>query len=384
MAELLTISNLLALLDIDTHWESYRLVSHCDALRRRRRYSEAIHLGEMTIRLVRNNLEQLGVALLYVCHARADSGQAEHMRQAIRDCDRAIRALNLRLYNQSIALMIRGLIGIMVDEKNGWAETVCYVERARRQLEGLIQYSIEHRQVFNVTRYQKVQQEADRLISQALEMTQRPTPVTLAASPQTVLAPAQLPMPNTPANLKPLSVPVRVIWPPNSDRRLDLSPTPEEIGEVGYIETGSMSIDGRPYQVELLNPQADAVGMLRLYGGKSYLAIPLAETSPERYAVVRVQHKPDRKWQYIIIEDVSNHLTWLDQAESVEPFKHVHIVGLDRHWVIEDNDQISLSATLRVLGVIEAILVPITEHSSAELGASERMLADYAARPTNP
>src|SRR5512141_437697 len=99
MSEQLSLASLLSLLQFDPQDNALKLCRDADSLRRRRRYPEAIELAERAVKMSRQNYVRMGIALLHLSSIRANAHQPEEEEQAIRDCERAIRALSIHPHN---------------------------------------------------------------------------------------------------------------------------------------------------------------------------------------------------------------------------------------------------------------------------------------------
>ena len=137
MADELSIPDLLGRLQVDRNHAAIQLSQEADRLCRLRQYKPAIDVAEGATQLVHTDPWLLGDALLYLSYARLCSDLPKQVRQATRDCDRAIRALGLSKYNCAIANLIRGQMDLQIHGVTGRASALRYFQRASDVLEKL-------------------------------------------------------------------------------------------------------------------------------------------------------------------------------------------------------------------------------------------------------
>jgi hypothetical protein len=369
MSEHLSIANLLSLLEIDRQDDALRLCAEADSLRRRRRYAAAIEVAERAAHMTRNHYDRLGVALLYLSSIRASAHQAGQAEQAQRDSERAVRALSTQPHNHVIAQMIRGQIELEIDADANREAALDEFGAAHHSLQELILDSREHNRTQHTALYRSLEKSLTVQIEHLSAALAEVEPIEVApkqtSADQSTPVPAfadQATIPTRPGQATPppikLAVPTKLIWPSTE------LPSIEVVATVGGAPLDSMgiselSIGGRAYKVHPIVPVSSSSGSLRLQHGQQYVTLQIEGANDQR-VLIRRQERPDQRRQFIVVADSSKHQAWIDDAESIMPFKVVHIIGAEREWNIRDGSDTSLinENELRIIGIVEAILTP--------------------------
>ena len=154
MADVLSIPNLLSLLEVDRQAEVIKLCTEVEGLRRRRRYPEAIQIAERAIQLARSDFKLMGTALLYASCARLNSKLPGQDRQAARDCGHAVRLLDLEPLNYAVAKIIRAQIEAKIVDAQAALQ---YYLQAATALEKVIREARERNRGVEANRYLELQ-----------------------------------------------------------------------------------------------------------------------------------------------------------------------------------------------------------------------------------
>ncbi|MBI5567377.1 MAG: hypothetical protein HY870_20930 [Chloroflexi bacterium] len=364
MSDYLSTANLLGLLQIDRQNKIMQLCEQSESLRRRRCYTEAIKISRNAVFLAKNDYLIMGAALLYLCSARMHSSQPEQEQMAIRECDRAIRALSHERFNRAIGEVLRAQIKAQFHSDDYLAVALLYYEQALKDLDGVALYTLEHKDFELLRIVEKLKGAVEHKIfelGQSLSgsesekatvryedrrASRKNGPVTDTLLPQTSL------------HLRnDLSVPVKIVWPPQP---LSLGFVPSD-GTVApdFIEIDKLSIQGRLYTIKSTS-FLNSPDSIRIRINQQYFLVPLANGDSKEYALVRQWGRPDQPRQFVVASDPVSNDTWIDEAESIAPYSNIHFVGDQRDWVIIEmsEEQSVTHNAIKIIGIVEAVLTP--------------------------
>jgi hypothetical protein len=159
-----------------------------------------------------------------------------------------------------------------------------------------------------------------------------------------------------------LPIPTRLESPLEPARQLELLPIPGGVDQIGI---SGLSMKGQSYKIQWGDPSK------RLRQGQRYSVIQMKDS--DHYVLVRQQDRPDQDRQLVAVFDPVEQTGWIDQSESTEPYTHIYIMGARRNWILDEPEKPPIVSALRILGIVEAILVPV---DVAESRAEDMMLTD--------
>ncbi len=400
MADLLSIPNLLSLLEVDQRTDQQknvlRLCYQAEGLRRRRLYGKAIEVAGSAAQIAQNDFNLLGVALLYLGVAHFSSSPVNRQRQAIPHIERAIRSLSLQPSNSVIALICRAQVELVENGVKHRRDALDYLSQAERLLRELITESRQYHRLalaasytdlYNATgaRIKQLEAELIRVEPRPMESEQAEEPVEQSTTPIRSTAD------KSPVDL---GLPTRRIWPPPD---LDLEYVPIygaftsglELPVLGpaqmtkdYLEVNRLSLKGKPYAVHSSNPASDIPSAVKLYQGQQYIAVHgTGNNHSDDYALIRQEPQIAQASQPImLIEPIIKRL-WVIKDNSAivtyQDFDLTIIGGADsppapnqaeRNWSFVDGTDVVHygDKDLRILGVVEAILTPADTQLSTE------------------
>jgi hypothetical protein len=371
VADYLSISNLLSLLQVDRSGAMMKLCIEAEGLRRQRCYKDAIDLTQSAVKLAQYDSALVGVPLLYSSCARATSSQPHEEEIAIRECNRAIRALNLFPYNLAIAQIVRAQIELSCDTADCQESALVFFDRARKILQNLMAEGQRYGYLEQTERcrylYARVTEKsvevaealARRVVVRATSTPRAaPPPPTPTPSPKTSDTPSE-----SPRGAKPpikLPIPTRLVW-PLPDPKIGLELLPLATGATpDFVEVNQVSINHQLYKVEPVEYAVSSGGLVPIRTRQPYLVVPLKDDANGRCALVRQQARLDQPRRYIAIDDPVKRETWIDESESTAPYNRVHIIGAERDWVVHDETELTPYNVneLHIIGIVEAILTP--------------------------
>ena len=374
----LSIPNLLSLLQVDRSGDMMKLCIEAEGLRRQRHYKDAIELTQNAVELAQYDSALVGVSLLYSSCARATSSQPYEEEIAVRECNRAIRALNLLPYNLAIAHMLRAQIELWHHTAGCQASALVSFDRARKTLQNLM---TEGKKYGYLEQAERCQNLFDRVTERSTEVAEalarrtvvRATSTPPAAPPPKTSTPRAAPPPPTsdtpsefPRGTKPpikLPIPTRLVWPlPEPKIGLELLPLVAGTAP-DFVEVNQVSINHQLYQVEPVEYAVSSGGLVPIRTRQPYLVIPLKDDANGRYALVRQDARLDQPRQYIAIDDPVKRETWIDESESTTPYNRIHIIGAERDWIVHDETELAPYNVndLHIIGSVEAILKPVKD-----------------------
>lgn len=379
MSEHLSIANLLSLLQFDPQDNALQLCREADSLRRRRRYTEAIELAERGVQMSRSSYVRLGVALLFLSSIRASAHRPNDGQLAIRDCERAIRALSIHPHNHAIALVLLGQIQLEIDEEANQADALASFDQARQALDELILTTREYHQQKYLQIYRNLQAALTTRIGQLSAALAAVEPIKVwpkeavdQATPLPTLV-EQATIPTRPGQATPipirLPIPTKLIWPTTEQASLEVVAVMSGV-PLDSVEISQLSIEGHDYKINPIKPTPTGSQSLRLQHGQQYVTMQV-DSKVDQRVLIRRQDRPDQKRQFIVVADLSRQQAWIDDAESTVPFKVIHIIGAERRWNLRDgSDPTPLPEDeLRIIGVVEAILT-LTEPTETMAAAA--------------
>ena len=278
MADLLSIPNLLSLLEVDRQAGVMKLCAEAEGLRRRRRYPEAIQLAEKALGLARNDFNLMGTALLYASCARLSSKLPGQDRRAARDCSRAIRLLDLEPYNHAVAKLIRAQIETKMIDAQAALE---YYLQAATTLKDVIREARERNRKAAANQYLELQNKVNTRIDQISGAVVHAEPIIipakLAASAEK--KPAQVPLP----------IPTTLVWPAPEPIQIEFSPS----GNLAFdLDVTRLIINNLHYNVQPVFPTPGGHNTLRLHPRQRYLALQVARKE-DGFVLVRQQDRLD-------------------------------------------------------------------------------------------
>jgi hypothetical protein len=360
------IPDLLLLLQVDRAHAAIQLSEAAEGLCRLRQYTPAIAVAENATRMVHTDPWLLGGTLLYLSYARMCSDLPDQVRQALRDCDRAIRALGLSSYNYALAHLIRGQMDLHIYGVTGRANALRYFQRASDVLDKLRYEETQYNRTERVKRCTDLKDQADRQIKHLHQKLTTPTEVKVPPKRRAPQPPSIEPdTTETLPQAEPIGVPLderlimqRLIWPP-AEPALVIDMPPGSFGLMpDFLGIRQLSVKDRVYDVKPL------VGSepVQLRPRQKYWIVPLADSPRGELALVREQVRPDQTEQFVAVSDPTEPRVWIDKVGATEDFTHLHIVGAEREWIIRDAspEHLDLSAP-RIIGIVEAILVPVDD-----------------------
>lgn len=366
MPEEFFIPDLLLMLQVDRANPAIELSQAAEGLCRLRQYQSAINVAENATRMVRTNPWLLGSTLLYLSYARMLSDLPEQVRQALRDCDRAIRALGLSTYNYALAHLIRGQMDLQIYGVAGRPAALRYFQRASDVLDKLRYEETQYNRAERVKRCAELKDQADRQIKHLQQKLTLPAEVKVPPKRRAPQPPSIEPetTEETP-QVEPLGVPLddrlimqRLIWPP-AEPALIIDMPPGSFGLMpDFLGIRQLSVKDRVYDVKPL------VGgePVQLRPRQKYWIVPLADAPRGELALVREQVRPDQVEQFVVVSEPTEPRVWIDKVEATENFTHLNIIGAEREWIMRDASPEHLDlSTPRIIGIVEAILVPVDD-----------------------
>jgi hypothetical protein len=336
---------------------------------------EAISTAESAANIVQDDYSLLGVTLLYTTYARLSSHLPREEAKAIRDCDRAIRLLSLTPFNHAIAYTIRAQIELRHKTRGERRTALIYLDRADKVLQQLITTERESNRLDRIELFIKLRQQIDD-ISQKIVDVQPVVPTTPRgepepSEPEEFEPPTSTSMPENPSPTKTksgsstqekepvrLPVPTKLVWPvPDSSAGFQLLPLAADLAP-DDMEATHLTIDEQLYRIDPVSPDVDKPSRFRLRLRQQYLLMKLLDSQHAHYAIVRSQDRPDRPRQFVVVDDAVHHAAWIDEAEFVAPYNHIHIIGGDQKISLAKPTRPYLIQP-RIIGVVEALLTRV-------------------------
>ncbi|HTP08871.1 MAG TPA: hypothetical protein VMP08_11515 [Anaerolineae bacterium] len=366
MPEEFFIPDLLLMLQVDRAHTAVQLSEAAEELCRLRQYTPAIAVAENASRMVRTDPWLLGSTLLYLSYARMCSDLPEQVRQALRDCDRAIRALGLSTYNYALAHLIRGQMDLHIYGVAGRASALHYFQRASDVLDKLRNEETQYNRGERARRCTELKDRADHQISHLKQKLTAPTEVKVPPKQRAPQPPAIEPEPIEPIPQEELiGVPLddrlimqRLIWPP-AEPALVIDMPPGTFGLMpDFLGIRQLSVKDRVYDVKPLAGREP----VQLRPRQKYWIVPLENAPRGELALVREQVRPDQAEQFVAVSEPTEPRVWIDKVEATEDFTHLYILGAEREWIMHDlsPEHLDLNAP-RIIGIVEAILVPVDD-----------------------
>gem|GEM_PF-6800962 len=366
MPEEFYIPDLLLLLQIDRTHTAIQLSEAAEGLCRLRQYTPAIAVAENATRMVRTDPWLLGGTLLYLSYARLCSDLPDQVRQATRDCDRAVRALGLSTYNYALAHLIRGQMDLHIYGVAGRSNALRYFQRASEVLDKLRYEETQYNRVERAKRCTELKERADKQIKHLQQNLTAPAEVKVPPK-QRAPQPSSEPESAEPVpQAEPIGVPLddrlimqRLIWPP-AEPALVIDMPPGTLGLMpDFLGIRQLSVKDRVYDVKPLAGRSEPV---QLRPRQKYWIVPLADAPRGELALVREQVRPDQAEQFVVVSELTEPRVWIDKVKTTEDFTHLHIIGAERAWVMRDAspEHVDLNAP-RIIGIVEAILVPVDD-----------------------
>jgi tetratricopeptide (TPR) repeat protein len=354
MSMSLSISNLLSLLHVDRQDEVIKLCLDAESLRRRRHYPQAAAAVQKAIAAANRNFALLGIALLYSSWIRLAQRSPQTEQQARRECNRAIRNLSLDAHNQIVARLVGAQLELEIGQID---EALTHFYQAGKILQKLQLDARERGQSELLKEYS----ELDKAVTAQIEaISQAATEVPPVAIPEKTAA--------EPARIQ-LDIPTRLVWPEANPIGLEFASISGGIAPE-YIEISQLPINGRTFAVQPIGAFADDANALRVQRGQKYLALQV-EGRSDQYVLVRRQDRPDQDQQLVAVVNQAQRGAWVDESHSEQPYDHVHIIGAEREWTINDGSESTsyAEAELHIIGVVEALL------SAVEAEQRDRIVA---------
>ena len=355
MPDHLSIANLLGQLIVDRQQAAIRLVEQAGRMSQRRFSADhlcsAIALATSAVDVAKDRVDLRGVALIYRSYARLTTHQFDEYEEAILDCNRAIRDFATVRHNRILALTIRALIELEIDEEESQARALTYYEQVIEELDTLVKDLREHHQLELTAFYQVLRDSVASNVEDILtQLMQQSSP---AASFKTVqdLFSHRLPI-------------VLPLWPLYESVGLEHKPITTE-STPDQIEIDHLKIRRRRYAIEPIEAAAANHGLIQLRTHHSYLAIPLKSNTNGQFILVRRQDHPDREWQFVVVNDSNRHEALIDKAKFFLEHNRIRVIGSDRQWNIMldkgSSDQLHVigDSSCQIIGVVEALLTPI-------------------------
>ena len=196
-------------------------------------------------------------------------------------------------------------------------------------------------------------------------------PATPAGQPATPSAATPPTPPERAVPIK-LPIPMRLVWPlPEPTVNLELLPLATGVAP-NYIELGKMLINNDlQYRVEPVAPAAERISPVKLFARQPYFVIPLLDDKDGKAVLVRQQNRLDQSQQFVAYHDPVARKAWVDQAQSTEPFTHIHVIGMEREWDLNGTSG-SLPIVIGnpdIIGIVEALLTPSNSDSDSDTAA---------------
>ncbi len=370
MPEEFSIPELLSLLQIDREHTAIQLSLEADRLCRLRQYKPAIEVAESATRLVPTDPWLLGDTLLYLSYARLCSALPDQVRQATRDCDRAIRALGLSTYNYALANLIRGQMELEIHGVTGRSSALRYFQRASEVLEKMRLEEMQYNRSARAAHCVELKAKADQQIRHLTQKMSKPAEVKVPPKQQPAQQPVVEPPPAleeavTPLPEGPVEMPLgdglilkRLIWPP-TEAPLVIDAPPGMTGLMpDFLGIRQLSVRHRVYDVRSLSGDEP----VQLRPRQNYWVAPLEGAEHGELVLVREQLRPDQAEQFVAVSAPTQRRVWIDKAEATDNFRHIRILGDDREWVMLDFSPEHLDMNEpRILGIVEAILIPVDD-----------------------
>jgi hypothetical protein len=359
------IPDLLSQLQVDRAHTAVQLSEAAEGLCRLRQYQSAITVAENATRMVRTDPWLLGGTLLYLSYARMCSDLPDQVRQALRDCDRAIRALGLSTYNYALAHLIRGQMDLYIYGVAGRSGALRYFQRASDVLDKLRYEETQYNRSERVKRCTELKEQADRQVKHLQQKLTMPTEVKVPPKRRAPQPPIEPEAAEEMPQAEPIGVPLddrlimqRLIWPP-AEPALIIDMPPGSFGLMpDFLGIRQLSVKDRVYDVKPLAGREP----VQLRPRQKYWIVPLADAPRGELALVREQVRPDQAEQFVVVSEPTAPRVWIDKVEATEDFTHLHIIGAAREWTMRDAspEHVDLNAP-RIIGIVEAILVPVDD-----------------------
>jgi hypothetical protein len=332
---------------------------------RRHHYEEAIEIARNAVHSAGSDPELQSIARLYLSAALYKSRLPDGYQESIRESTRAIRDFSLHTHNRVIAQIMRAKFQSKSDEPENKLKAMEGFSEASQTLHKLIKDAYEHHHSKEMASYDELVDFVDNQLSQLHSVL-----TTTSGNTHThAMRPARI-EPEEPvsgqrrANASPqttiesqygkirdkLPILTRLLWPSSEPAKVELLSAGDG-ARLDYIDVSRISLDGEPFSLEPVVPVSGSEGVVRLQVGKQYFAYPV-EGKPDQRVLIRRQKLPDQERQLVVAADPVEARVWIDDAESKAPYHHIHILGQDRTWDLDDVDQ----AEPYIIGIVEAIM----------------------------
>ena len=360
MSDVITIPNLLSLLQINPRHRGIQMARESERLCRVRSYDKAIIAAENAARLVEFDYQWQGVVLLYHSHALLSVRRPQEELRAVRECDRAIRGLCQDPYNQALAHVIRAVIELERLTDSDLTTALDHFKQGAHLLGSVATTLNEHNQTKLVQQCRHLQTAISDEANNLLRQLTAAGPMAIAPKQATPVTPAVRPQ-STAASPEPTvatgSTPIRVALPTPESLSFEFMPIGEDVVP-DAISANRITIHNRSYRIEPITVTGDA---LALRANQPYLILPLLGARHGQYALVRQQRRPNAKHQRLAVKDPSKSEILIGDAEADTAYRVIHLLGTDRTWTIHDGTETDPydPDEIIILGVVEAILTPI-------------------------
>lgn len=146
----------------------------------------------------------------------------------------------------------------------------------------------------------------------------------------------------------------RLTWPPTDPPLvLDTMSTIPGLAP-DFLGIRQLSVQNRVYDVKPLTGNEP----VQLRPRQKYWLTPLEGASQGELVLVREQVRPNQAGQFVAVSEPTTPRVWIDKVEATEDFTHIHILGKDRTWRLQDDIDTMDFNELHITGIVEAILIP--------------------------
>jgi hypothetical protein len=322
----LSIPHLLRKLEVDPQNDAIKLCFEADNLCRRHYFDKAVeaaqHAEHIAHEVFDSELQAETLLYLSAMYAARHSSD-DDFRDAIRSCERAIRALSQNQTNFVIAQLIQAQIELQFEKKD---EALIHLYRAAQTLQKSIAFSRERRQLQQIGLYESLQTAANAAIVQIygsfIEVQARSiAPKKRRRSGEIRAAPPNGQFIEPPIHLGPellpFDFPIQLDWPTS----LELSPKNMSMTSqaallpnynadtIDYIELIEISINKKTFAIEPLYtiPGSDNRAF-RMYRDKEYVPVHVKSEEGkaelvDSYLLVQKQARPDHQRGVVAIEN---------------------------------------------------------------------------------
>jgi len=385
MADKLSLPNLLALLDVDQYNDDSDrqikdLCEKAEGLRRCRRYEDAISTAQKALLVAKEKpcSSLHGMALLFLGLARHSCNSLDQNRQAIHNCEEAITNLSNtslgRPHNYAVAEVFRAQLelGVHGDNPASIDNALAHLQRAVEQLQEFVE---DYRASQESKQRELAFIELLRArISRLSTLLNEVSPIHASSPNQSTNNPSGATLASQNAPPVDLPVPTQLVWPASDT--IELMPVYGGFGPnqnaLNYIE-----VNGKPYAIHPIDPTSSNRDVLELCQDQSYIVFQIngnggRKHHDERYVLMRPQDRPDQAGQRVVVIDPPHRRVWVwtatDDPELIAPriIGGTNDTGVgardERQWDIRDGSEAVryCGEELRMIGVVEAILTPLT------------------------